>query len=255
MVNCPHCGKDFIPVPGQRYCPFCGEPVEVAPPANRVDTEDSSRDRWPGERDAEPFSSGPAGYCPWEDQENLGFFKGITETLRQSLFSPQEFFARCPRTGGFVVPLLYALIVKTTSSLVSVLWLFSTKNPLLEKLDLSGNGMMLVGLMIPIALFMSIVIEAGIVHLSLFLLGSAKEDFESTFRVVCYGSGPELLDVIPLIGGWIALMWKTFLFIIGLREFHRISTGRAVLAIVLPSLFCFGVIGITFALLLKSVGT
>lgn len=254
-MNCPHCGKDFNPVSGQRYCPYCGEPVDVAHPVNRVDTEDSSHDRWSDERDAEPFSSGPGGYCPWEDQENLGFFKGIIETLKQSLFSPQAFFERCPRTGGFVVPLLYALIVKTTSSLVSVLWLFSTRNQWLEKLDLSGNGLMLVGLMIPIALFMSIVIEAGIVHLSLFLLGGAKEGFETTFRVVCYGSGPQLLDVIPVIGGWIALMWKTFLLIIGLREFHRISTGRAMWAIVLPSLFCFGVMGITFALLLKSVGT
>ncbi len=199
-------------------------------------------------------SPGRDNYCPWEDQENLGFFKGISQTLTQSLLSPRDFFARCPRSGGFVVPLLYALIVKTTGSLASFLWLFSVDNPLLAKLDLSGNTAILVGLMIPVGLFLSVVIEAAAVHLSLFLLGSAREEFEATFRVVCYGSGPELLDVIPVIGGWAGIAWKTYLIIVGLREIHRIPTSRAVLAIVLPTLVCFGLFITSFAIVARSVG-
>jgi hypothetical protein len=228
--------------------------VEVPSPRNHDEPEDRYQGNWFGGSTEEPLRPVADAYCAWEDQENLGFLKGITETLKESLFSPHAFFARCPRTGGYVVPLLYALIVKTFGSLVSFLWLFSTKHPFLDKLDLSGNAMLLVGLMIPVALFLSVVIEAGAVHLSLFLLGSAREDFEATFRVVCYGSGPELLDVIPMIGGWIAIMWKTFLIIVGLREVHQISTGRAVLAIVLPSLICLGMIGMTFAMLAKTAG-
>jgi hypothetical protein len=255
MVNCSHCGKELLPVQDQRFCPFCGERLEVSehdsPP---TDTENHERNEAPGERESSPFLSGRDKYCPWEDQENLGFFKGISLTLRQSLFSPREFFWRCPRSGGFVVPLLYALIVKTSSSLASFLWLFWMDHPLLAKLDLSGNGTILVGLMIPVGLFLSVIIEAAAVHLSLFLLGSAREEFESTFRVVCYGSGPELLDVVPVIGGWAGIAWKTYLIIVGLREIHNITTGRAVLAIVLPSLICFGLIGMSLALVAQSVG-
>jgi hypothetical protein len=144
--------------------------------------------------------------------------------------------------------------VKTTGSLVSILWLFSMDHPFLAKLDLSGNMTILVGLMIPVALFLSVVIEAAAVHLSLFLLGNAREEFEATFRVVCYGSGPELLDLIPVIGGWAGIAWKTYLIIVGLREVHRIPTSRAVLAIVLPTLVCFGLILMSFAFVARSVG-
>jgi hypothetical protein len=228
--------------------------VEIPSPRNHGEPEDRHKEGWFGGRAEKPLRPGADMYCAWEDQENLGFLKGITETLKESLLSPQAFFSRCPRTGGFVAPLLYALIVKTVGTLASVLWVFSTNSAYLEKLGLSGNATLLVGLMIPVALFLNVVIEAGAVHLSLFLLGSARENLEATFRVVCYGSGPELLDVIPIIGGWAALMWKTFLIIIGLREVHQISTGRAVLAIVLPSLICLGVIGMTFAMLAKIGG-
>ena len=239
-MNCSHCGKDVNPVSGQRYCPFCGELLEVASPRD--------------DSDAEPVRSDPNAYCPWEDQENLGFVKGISETVKQSLLSPQAFFSRCPRSGGFVVPLLYALIVEATGTLVSFLWVFSSNSPFLDKLALSGNITLLVGLMIPVVLFLSVIMQAGAVHVSLLLLGSAREEFEATFRVVCYASGPELLDVIPLIGGWAALVWKTFLIIIGLREVHRISTGLAILAIVLPSLIWFGLIGLAFALVARTAG-
>jgi hypothetical protein len=255
MVNCPHCGKDFLPVQDQRYCPFCGEQLQVSDRhSDSIDADDQTGKEAPEGRDAEPFGPGRGPYCPWEDQEDLGFFKGISQTVTQSLFSPRDFFARCPRSGGFVVPLLYALIVKTTGSLASFLWLFSMDNPLLAKFDLSGDATILVGLMIPVGLFLSVVIEAAAVHLSLFLLGGAREEFEATFRVVCYGSGPELLDVVPVIGQWAGIAWKTYLIIVGLREFHRISTSRAVLAIVLPSLICFGLILISFAMVARSVG-
>ncbi len=254
MVNCPHCGKDLIPVQGQRYCPFCGETLDASGQRDDPETEDRQRNMWSGDREPEPLPSDRDKYCPWEDQENLGFFKGISQTLTQSLLSPREFFSRCPRTGGFVVPLLYTLIVKTTSSLVSFIWLFWMDHPLLAKLDLSGNTTILLGLMIPVGLFLSVVLEAAAVHLSLFLLGSAREEFEATFRVVCYGSGPELLDVIPVIGGWAGMAWKTYLIVIGLREVHRISTSRAVLAIVLPSLICIGLVLMSFTMVARSVG-
>jgi hypothetical protein len=64
-------------------------------------------------------------YCPWEDQENLGFVQGIYQTIRQSLFSPKDFFGGLPRHGGLLNPLFYALIVGTVGSMVGYLWSFS----------------------------------------------------------------------------------------------------------------------------------
>jgi hypothetical protein len=77
-----------------------------------------------------------------------------------------------------------------------------------------------------------------LLHASLFLVGGAREDFEATFRIVCYTSGPELLGVIPIVGGIASIIWKVYITIVGIREVHGISNARAVIAIVLPVLIC-----------------
>jgi hypothetical protein len=84
------------------------------------------------------------------------------------------------------------------------------------------------------------VVWAGLLHLSLIIVGGAKEGFEATFRVVCYSSGPELLNLIPAVGGIIGLVWKVYLTLVGLRKIHGITTMRAASAIVIPVLFTCG---------------
>jgi hypothetical protein len=245
-VKCPHCDREFSPAEQQEFCQYCGGPLDLPKSSEeRTDRQEKSdRVRYEPNRDSEqvesvrePFRE-RQGYCPWEDQDQLGFALGMGLTLKQSLTAPDRFFGELPLRGGFLNPLLYALIVETTGTLVSLLWVFAIAKPMLEKMALTGNMTILVGIAIPVFLFLSIVTWAILVHGSLLLIGGAKRGFEASFRVVCYSSGPELFNLLPTIGSWIALVWKLYIIVIGLKQAHGITAFRAAIAVALPSLVC-----------------
>jgi hypothetical protein len=84
-------------------------------------------------------------------------------------------------------------------------------------------------------------IASGILHLCLMIVGAAKQSFETTFRVVCFGGGSaDPILIIPICGGLIGGIWKIVLYCIGLARGHETDTGRAVLAVVLPLIICCG---------------
>lgn len=146
--------------------------------------------------------------------------------------------------------MLFALIVETVGGLAGYVWGQTFESPFLHAGKASGSMMVVMALLMPLILFVSIVAWAMVLHLSLFLVGGAKEDFEATFRVVCYTSGPSLCGIIPIIGTWISLPWRLYLVVIATREVHRITTTKAVVAVLLPSIACCGLIvgglGLTF---------
>jgi hypothetical protein len=193
-------------------------------------------------------------YCPWEDHEHIGFVQGITQTIRESLFSPKDFFSGLPRHGGLLNPLLYGLIVGTLGSMAGYMWSFAFGSSLPSGITLSKGGTVAVAFLVPLLVFMGFVLAALLLHVSLFLVGGANEDFEATFRVVCYSAATDLFAVLPIIGGFVGLAWKIYITVIGVREVHRISTGKSVLAFALPSLVCCGLVLGGIALVLMLVG-
>ena len=64
-------------------------------------------------------------------------------------------------------------------------------------------------------------------------VGAANSGYEATFRVVCYVSVTSLVNWIPLIGGLLAL-YGLYLGVVGIREVHATTTGRAALVVLLP---------------------
>ena len=252
-VTCPHCGRDYVPTPGQIYCSFCGGRVDAA----KGPEEEPSPEREDHRKFPEPgsgFTRPEDKYCPWEDQENLGFVQGIGRTIKESLFSTQDFFSRLPLGGGVLAPLLYALIIETVGTMVSALWGLALKNPLFPETGLSGNMTTAATLLIPVLVFMGIVLSALLLHVSLLIVGGAKENFEATFRVVCYSAAAELFNVIPLVGWIIALIWKLYITLIGLRTVHRITTARAAIAIFLPLIAACGLVIAGIALTVLTMG-
>jgi hypothetical protein len=157
---------------------------------------------------------------------------------------PSEFFQKIPLNAGFLLPLLFAIIVESIGSMAAYLWSMSVGSDMLP--ELTGRSPILFALLIPLLLFMGLFIWSLLLHASLFLVGGAKEDFEATFRIVCYTSGPELLGVIPVVGGIASLVWKVYITIVGMREVHGISNARAVFALVFPVMLCccIGLVGL-----------
>src|SRR5208283_4662758 len=113
---------------------------------------------------------------------------------------------------------------------------------LASTMSLSKGTTIALALLLPLLIFMGLVMAALLLHVSLFLVGGANEDFEATFRVVCYSAAPDLFGVLPILGGFIGLIWKIYITVIGVREVHGISTARSVLAFALPSLVCCGLV-------------
>ncbi|MDP2767295.1 MAG: YIP1 family protein [Candidatus Methanoperedens sp.] len=76
-------------------------------------------------------------------------------------------------------------------------------------------------------------IGGAILHIFVYIVGGRK-GIAQTIKAVMYGSTPGLLfGWIPVIG-FIASIWSLILEILGIRQLHELTTGRAVLAVLIP---------------------
>jgi hypothetical protein len=244
-VNCPQCGQDFTSILGQKFCSFCGASIE-SPPAepDAASSSETPESQGPGSPLRGPDRPGEE-YCPWEDLDNLGFVRAILDTLQQSLLAPAAFFARMPRQGGLLNPFLYGLLIGSLGATGSYLSGLLVNNPLFSYGKVGGELSIAVGLLIPVFVAAGIAIEAILLHLAVFITGGVKLPFEATFRVVSYASGPDLFNCVPFIGWLIAMVWKFYITVLGIREVHELSTGRSILAVSLPIVLCCGLFTVT----------
>jgi hypothetical protein len=97
-----------------------------------------------------------------------------------------------------------------------------------------------VGLMALLGAFASLFISGSWAHLFVRAFGGRK-GYGNTIKAFAYGNTPSFMfGWIPFVGGlfWI---WALVLNIIGIRQLHEISTGRAIGAVLL-SIVALGVI-------------
>jgi hypothetical protein len=201
----------------------------------------------------------PEPYCPWEDIENLGFFRAFFRTVGQVLFRPTRFFSRMPVDRGLVHPLIFALVVGVLGGIFSLLYQFLMMQ-YLGSMD-GGRGFggfggpMMIGSAIglPILTVIVVFIISAILHLCLMIVRGNREGFEATFRVVAYAMSTQVFGIIPFLGGVIGGIWALVIQILGLRESHRISTGRAALAIFLPLLVIIVLLAVLAAVLIPVI--
>lgn len=240
-MNCPHCGEEFVPLEGQHYCSFCGRELAQDRTDQGGPTTESSARSWT-ESDSLSVSTEPVErYSPWEDHDNLGFMDALIQTVKQGLLEPRKFFARMPVEGGFLNPLLFGLIVTVFGNMTGYFWSLVFPNPLLPKSGTSGPTIAAVGVLIPCLSVIGLFVGSLLTHACLFLVGGATRNFEATFRTICYASGPEVVNAVPVVGWVVAAIWKVVNTIIGLSEAHGISTVRSAAAVFLPLILCCGV--------------
>ena len=203
----------------------------------------------------------PHSGLPWDQRQEKGFFNAFIETLQMVLTKPGIAFTAMKREGGLAEPLLYALIGGSFGAAIYFIYNFvfrslalfpNRHNPLADLLG--GLGWIVLVILTPVFVVIGTFIGSAILHLCLMLVGGAKQSFEATFRVICFAGGSvNPLLVIPFCGGLIVGVWKVVLFCIGLSRAHETDTGRAVLAVFLPSIVCCGG-GFLLAILFGGVG-
>ena len=241
---CSQCGKEVME--GQMFCPACGNRISVAA-ANGTSASAATRSR-----------------TAWEDRERTGFFSALLATLKETLFSPTEFFRTMNVTGGLSEPLLYAMIVGVVGIMVSYVWQVLFQASFLGYLpsevqgtmgigSLGNIGLAFVAILIPFFVICSLFLWAGMLHLLLLMVRGANNGFEATFRAVAYSYSTYIFMTVPFCGGLIASVWSMVVAIIGLKEAHGTSGGKASFAVLFPLILCCALAFLITALVLGTV--
>lgn len=199
-----------------------------------------------------PVTLDQAGGLPWDDRQTVGFWSALFETIRLVLLEPTNAFSRMRPTGGFGSPLFYYVILGTIGGVAGILYqaVFNSyqqaATPDQQAVSAAMTSSLIVGatiMILPVFLAVGAYIGAVILHLSLMILGGAKRPFEATFRVCCFAGGSTaVLQLLPVCGGLAASVWNFVLIILGISKVHDISKGRAVVAVLLPTVVCCGLI-------------
>jgi DNA-directed RNA polymerase subunit RPC12/RpoP len=236
--RCPLCAGEFqSPTAGMVRCPHCGGEILV---------------------DVQV----PEG-CAWDREHGGQWAQAFVADLKASLADPLAFFAQVGAGRGWVRPWCFALIISVAAFFIAAAYqagfqalalgphignLLSAAMQPFAVLSLPVSiavvgAFAIIG--IPIVTTAALAVQTLLYHICLMLLGAARRDIGTTFRVVCYSMGPQLFQIVPLVGGMIAGAWQLVLAILGLKVVHGTSYARSALAVFLPMLACCSVILLT----------
>jgi hypothetical protein len=243
MVTCPQCGFEQ---PQTDECVKCGIIIskyaqfqEMARSVEGQVREISSKE-----------------YTPWES--GGGFIGAFFRTTQEVLFSPSRFFKKISSGEGYWAPLIYALITGIIGQGAAIfwLWLLAAQFVSMERLPFQYSiSILQIIVPLPFQEAIAIFVGSGIIHLCLMIVRGNHGGYKTTFRGIAYSFSAYLFGIIPFIGLFIGGIYAVILTIIGLREGHGISTGKAVLAVLLPVIVIFGLIVIAFVLAIMFFGS
>jgi len=160
-------------------------------------------------------------------------FAAIPQTAIKVVTTPTEFFREMPKSGGFVEPLVFMVIMGAISGLIG--GLFQAVSSLLGLQLYVGMQMGIASIVVmPImyALGSAVLgfVSATILFIIWKLMGS-EESYETAYRCVAYLAAlspiTTALGIIPYIGGAIGLVVFTFYLVTASVQTHGIAAQRA----------------------------
>jgi hypothetical protein len=207
-------------------------------------TRDSGGGSRPGTSGPPPRASGSAAAVEFNYTDPVQTF---IATVQAVVLRPVDFFRGILRQGDLINPLLFAIICYEISAILG---------GLLSLIGISGSrgfGAFIVSIIVaPIGAAIGLFIGAGILHLLVMLIvGSRNSGFEATFRVVAYSAVTSLVSWIPFIG-WLLSLYGIYLGVVGIREMHNTTTGKAALVVLIP-VAVLVLIGLVLAVVIGAV--
>ena len=187
----------------------------------------------------------------------------FVDVARRVILEPVRFFAGLPRDTNLVNPLVFALVCVVISAILSGLLVLLglqenpgfNPNPQNAIPSTFAPASALASIVFApiggaIGLFIAAAIQQLLVRL---IVGENNMGFASTFKVASYTQVTALVNWIPIVGPIVAL-YGLYLSIMGIREMHATTTGKAALVILLPflvvllvTLFVLAWLGLTVA--------
>src|SRR5215212_9100288 len=166
--------------------------------------------------------------------------ESFADVVRRVLLQPVQFFARLPRSGSLLNPLIFAVICTEIAAILGGLLSLARVGGAFvtgygfQVPENEGLGEFIGSVLLaPIGGVIGVFIVAGIAHLLVRLIvGATNAGFGATFRVAAYTSVTSLVSWIPFIGGLLAL-YGIYLAMVGIREIHSTTTGKAFVVVLL----------------------
>lgn len=202
---------------------------------------------------------------PWENRDEIGFFQAIIQTVKDVLLDPATTFERMRREGGVGNPLGYYVLLTWLGFIAAAIYnvvfqgFVGSLAPHNSQMPFNPAAMsaVVMGVLVfimPVVNALFAFIMAGAFHLTLMLCGGAQRPFETTFRTYCYSFGSvAVLQLIPMCGGLIGFVWAIVAMCIGVAKTQEITSGKAVLSVLLGLLFCCVTAGILYGGLIAVV--
>lgn len=201
------------------YAPPPGPPPVVPPSPEVIPWEDSGRP-WPG---------------------------ALVDTVRLLVTAPRRAYERVPVSGDVLRPVLFALALGWLGLIFTALWELTLGTamrgmmPGADSSDFEGPKRLVYLAMIPLGplyVAVGLLLGSAILHVALLLVGGARNGYVATLRVLCYAQAASIGLVLPLCGSMVAGLGYIVLEVIGLSVLHRITLGKAILAVLIPSVVC-----------------
>ncbi len=187
----------------------------------------------------------------WEAVPPLPLPAATLTTVRQVLAQPTQTFQSMATTGGVSKPMFFYVLISWLTGAVALGYQAVTMmiNPQILATepfkqipqDFWVYIFIAALILMPVILLVRSFLTSGILHLALMMVGGAKKPYETTYRVFCYASGAaSVVQLIPLVGGWLYLITSLIYSVMGLKEAHRTDLWRPVAALFLILLLCCG---------------
>jgi hypothetical protein len=167
----------------------------------------------------------------------------FVDVVRRVVLQPVRFFAGVPRSGSLLNSLVFALVCVVISAILSAVLVLAgvqqspgfNPNPQNALPSVFAPGSALLGIIFApiggaIGLFIAAAIQQLLVRL---IVGANNSGFGATFRVASYTQVTSLINWIPIVGPLVAL-YGLYLSIVGIREVHGTTTGKAALVVLIP---------------------
>lgn len=219
VAACPHCGHESE----ADVCPLCGTEMPAAAAAAPDEAPTGAARGAPERTDR----------VAWEDP-GVGFPRDAWTTWRDSLFEPASFFGRLDHGGPLSRPVFYLLLVTVAGAFCHLLWQAFLYVPLTGEAAFGGDLYVIQFFTTPFFVLAGLAVETLLLHLFVLMLAPDHRGMGSTARVICYAAGPAVLLAVPFVGGLAGWVWSLVLQVVGIREAHRTTTGRAVVVALAP---------------------
>jgi ribosomal protein S27E len=276
VVKCPSCGKVLrLPGPGaggptapagakaQVSMPAPGPPSMPADVGPAQAAGDFKACKWCGEQiregaikcrfcgemqegsDPEAPGSIPV---PWDQRSSIGVVSSFISTVRQACLEPDAFFRGLDPKGSAGSAFLFGCICAAIGAIIG-----ATLNALIMTAMGGAShprsfhlpGMTGVAAVIAAIVFVPIgtILRMLFIHLCVMIFGANRSGLTGTIRGIGYSQAPMLINAIPYVGGLVAWVWTIVLSVYALREVHGMTTGKAILIMLLPWLVCCCLVG------------